>query len=47
MAVLLMFHNSAAHAADGNRRIQTTMEVTPVPAVPSALPHGLYWQMQA
>ena len=39
MAVLLMFHNSVAHAANGKRRIQTTMKVTSVPAVGSALPH--------
>jgi hypothetical protein len=39
MAILLMFHNIVAHAANGKRRIQTTMKVTSVPAVGSALPH--------
>ena len=39
MAVLLMFHNSVTHAANGKRHIQTTMKVTSVPAVGSALPH--------
>jgi len=33
MAVLLTFHNSVIHAANGKRRIQRTMKVTSVPAV--------------